>query len=191
MLLLQQLLVELFDILDPDCVRLPASKRDRLLPVAWGPLPRLSLYQQRLQELSSASDFGREQAALQGLRDLKAFRNVVKNSVLLGSGSDDDEVIAEVRKLSKALEKSEGSNAMNIFDAEVRTGIASGIEKSEQSQLLSQRDSSNGWKKKNEKGMTVAELERAEASAAVRAAVRAAHLEARLTAADRASNKNE
>lgn len=49
MLLLQQLLIELFDLLDPDCVRLPLTRRVRLAPVAWGPLPSLSAYRKRLQ----------------------------------------------------------------------------------------------------------------------------------------------
>lgn len=48
-LLLQQLLVELVDLLDPDCVRQPLARRVRLAPVAWAKLPGLTAYQQRLQ----------------------------------------------------------------------------------------------------------------------------------------------
>lgn len=69
-LLLQQLLVELMDLLDPDCVRLPVDRRERLMPIKWGKLPRLSQYQKRLQELNNAADFGKHVSALEGLRDL-------------------------------------------------------------------------------------------------------------------------
>jgi hypothetical protein len=69
-LLLQQLLVELFDLLDPDCVRLPMERRVRLAPLAWGSLPRLSQYQKRLRDLAVASDAGAHATALEGLRDL-------------------------------------------------------------------------------------------------------------------------
>ena len=70
-LLLQQLLVELMDLLDPDCVRLPMDRRQRLMPINWGKLPRLTEYQRRLKELGNASDsFGRHTSALDGLRDL-------------------------------------------------------------------------------------------------------------------------
>jgi hypothetical protein len=69
-LLLQQLLVELMDLLDPDCVRLPLDRRVRLMPINWGKLPRLSLYQKRLQDLDKAADFGGHVSALEGLRDL-------------------------------------------------------------------------------------------------------------------------
>lgn len=69
-LLLQQLLVELMDLLDPDCVRLPIDRRQRLMAIRWGKLPRLSQYQKRLQELNNAADFGKHVSALDGLRDL-------------------------------------------------------------------------------------------------------------------------
>lgn len=49
LLLLQQLLVELIDLLDPDCVRLPLGRRVRLMPVSWASPPGLSEYQGRLQ----------------------------------------------------------------------------------------------------------------------------------------------
>lgn len=68
--LLQQLLVELMDVLDPDCVRLSISNRQRLMPTKWGPLPNVSSYQARLQELGRAADFGEHLSALEGLRDL-------------------------------------------------------------------------------------------------------------------------
>jgi len=70
-LLLQQLLVELMDLLDPDCVRLPLDRRQRLMPINWGRLPRVTEYQQRLKELSNSSgNFLRHNTALEGLRDL-------------------------------------------------------------------------------------------------------------------------
>lgn len=69
-LLLQQLLVEVMDVLDPDCVRLSVARRQRLMPIKWGQLPSVSAYQKRLKELSGAADLGMHRAALEGLRDL-------------------------------------------------------------------------------------------------------------------------
>ena len=54
-LLLQQLLVELMDLLDPDCVRLPLiDRRKKLMPTNYGRLPNVAEYQRRLLELTSA-----------------------------------------------------------------------------------------------------------------------------------------
>ena len=75
-LLLQQLLVELMDVLDPDCVRLSLDRRQRLMPIRWGQLPGVSEYQKGLKKLSQAADFGMHQSALAGLRDLQ--RSYVK-----------------------------------------------------------------------------------------------------------------
>jgi hypothetical protein len=41
-LLLQQMLVDAIDLLDPDYVRVPESRRLRLMPVTYGPLPNVS-----------------------------------------------------------------------------------------------------------------------------------------------------
>lgn len=69
-LLLQQLLVELMDLLDPDCVRLPLDRRKKLMPTNWSRLPRVTEYQKRLLELSSSDSFNRHNSALEGLKDL-------------------------------------------------------------------------------------------------------------------------
>lgn len=74
-LLLQQMLVEVMDLLDPDCVRLPMERRQRLMPINWGKLPRVAEYQQQLKDLSSASatnfaNGGKQASSLEGLRDL-------------------------------------------------------------------------------------------------------------------------
>eukprot|EP00887_Chlorella_sp_A99_P002227 scaffold21.g2227.t1 len=90
-LLLQQLLVELMDLLDPDTVRLPMERRVRLMPIAWEPLPRLSDYQRRLQDLSRASDLTKHNAALEGLRDLQRTRMLEETAprAAPSPGSDD------------------------------------------------------------------------------------------------------
>lgn len=55
-LLLQQLLIELMDLLDPDCNRIPLSdRRRRLMPVKYGSLPNVKEYQKRLLELTAGS----------------------------------------------------------------------------------------------------------------------------------------
>ncbi|PRW20927.1 hypothetical protein C2E21_8600 [Chlorella sorokiniana] len=73
-LLLQQLLVEVFDLLDPDLVRLPMARRMRLMPVRWGPLPNIEQYTRQLKELSEMHwdlfGRGRQENPLEGLRDL-------------------------------------------------------------------------------------------------------------------------
>lgn len=51
-LLLQQLLVELMGLLDPDGVRLPAARRNALAPLPWGPLPRVEEYHAQLRALN-------------------------------------------------------------------------------------------------------------------------------------------
>ncbi len=57
-LLLQQLLIELMDLLDPDCNRIPLSdRRRRLMPVSYGSLPNVKEYQKRLMELTAGSSF--------------------------------------------------------------------------------------------------------------------------------------
>ena len=42
MLFLQQLLVDAIDLLDPDYVRVPKSRRVRLMPEAYATLPNVS-----------------------------------------------------------------------------------------------------------------------------------------------------
>lgn len=49
MLLLQQLLTDAVDLLDPTYVRVPKARRTRLMPVQYGPLPALSEYQRKLR----------------------------------------------------------------------------------------------------------------------------------------------
>lgn len=49
MLLLQQLLTDAVDLLDPTYVRVPKARRTRLMPVHYGPLPALSEYQRKLR----------------------------------------------------------------------------------------------------------------------------------------------
>ena len=48
-LLLQQLLTDAMDLLDPTFVRVPKARRTRLMPVQYGPLPALSEYQRKLR----------------------------------------------------------------------------------------------------------------------------------------------
>lgn len=71
-LLLQQLLVDIMDLLDPDCVRLPMDRRKKLMPTNYGQLPRVREYQKRLIELSNSDTFNKHNASLEGLRDLLA-----------------------------------------------------------------------------------------------------------------------
>lgn len=77
-LLLQQLLVELWDLLDPDCVRLSLDRRVRLMPINWAKLPRLEAYQKRLQEISQAMDFvyPDQKPQFEGIKDLLAMPKV-------------------------------------------------------------------------------------------------------------------
>ncbi|KAF8071343.1 hypothetical protein HT031_001427 [Scenedesmus sp. PABB004] len=58
-LLLQQLLVDAIDLLDPDYVRVPANRRIRLAPVAYSPLPNVEQYKAALTLLSGPMDTGR------------------------------------------------------------------------------------------------------------------------------------
>ena len=55
MLLLQQLLTDAVDLLDPTYVRVPKARRTRLMPVQYGPLPALSEYQRKLRVRLPAS----------------------------------------------------------------------------------------------------------------------------------------
>ena len=48
-LLLQQLLTDAMDLVDPTYVRVPKARRTRLMPVQYGPLPALSEYQRKLR----------------------------------------------------------------------------------------------------------------------------------------------
>lgn len=58
-LLLQQLLVDAIDLLDPDYVRVPANRRIRLAPVAYAPLPNVEQYTAALTLLSGPMDTAR------------------------------------------------------------------------------------------------------------------------------------
>jgi hypothetical protein len=69
-LLFQQLLVELMDLLDPDCVRLPLDRRRKLMPTNYGQLPNVFEYQRRLVEFSGSGTKLGHSSALEGLKDL-------------------------------------------------------------------------------------------------------------------------
>ncbi|WPT11712.1 hypothetical protein PSENEW3n2_00005212 [Picochlorum sp. SENEW3] len=69
-LLFQQLLVELMDLLDPDCVRLPLDRRRKLMPTNYGQLPNVLEYQRRLIEFSGSGTKSGHSSALEGLKDL-------------------------------------------------------------------------------------------------------------------------
>ncbi|KAI8101382.1 hypothetical protein M9435_001488 [Picochlorum sp. BPE23] len=69
-LLFQQLLVELMDLLDPDCVRLPLDRRKKLMPTNYGQLPNVLEYQRRLIEFSGSGTKSGHSSALEGLKDL-------------------------------------------------------------------------------------------------------------------------
>ncbi|KAJ9511175.1 hypothetical protein QJQ45_013203 [Haematococcus lacustris] len=51
LLLLQQLLVDTIDLLDPNFVRVPANRRVRLAPVKYGPLPNFEEYRVKLEQM--------------------------------------------------------------------------------------------------------------------------------------------
>lgn len=55
-LLLQQLLVDAVDLLDPDFVRVPPSRRLRLSPVRYAPLPNIDVFRLQLSALSTGID---------------------------------------------------------------------------------------------------------------------------------------
>lgn len=57
-LLLQQMLVDAEDLLDPTYVRVPKARRTRLMPIEYGPLPALSEYQRKLRRLARSSTIG-------------------------------------------------------------------------------------------------------------------------------------
>jgi hypothetical protein len=65
-LLLQQLLVDAIDLLDPDYVRVPANRRIRLSPIAYAPLPNVQQYTAALTLLSGPMDATRFGAGLAG-----------------------------------------------------------------------------------------------------------------------------
>ena len=46
---MQQLLIDTMDLLDPEHVRVAKSRRTRLMPIEYGPLPALSEYQRKLR----------------------------------------------------------------------------------------------------------------------------------------------
>jgi hypothetical protein len=70
-LLLQQLLVDAIDLLDPDYVRVPANRRIRLSPIAYAPLPNVQQYTAALTLLSGPMDATRFGANLGGLVEPK------------------------------------------------------------------------------------------------------------------------
>ena len=46
---MQQLLIDTMDLLDPEHARVAKSRRTRLMPIEYGPLPALSEYQRKLR----------------------------------------------------------------------------------------------------------------------------------------------
>jgi hypothetical protein len=70
-LLLQQLLVDAIDLLDPDYVRVPANRRIRLSPIAYAPLPNVQQYTAALTLLSGPLDATRYGTNLGGLVEPK------------------------------------------------------------------------------------------------------------------------
>ncbi|DBA74793.1 hypothetical protein WJX79_006711 [Trebouxia sp. C0005] len=57
-LLLQQMLIDAEDLLDPTYVRVPKARRTRLMPIEYGPLPALSEYQRKLRRLARSTTIG-------------------------------------------------------------------------------------------------------------------------------------
>ena len=51
---MQQLLIDTMDLLDPENVRVAKSRRTRLMPIEYGPLPALSEYQRKLRVSGSS-----------------------------------------------------------------------------------------------------------------------------------------
>ncbi|GBG00385.1 hypothetical protein Rsub_13137 [Raphidocelis subcapitata] len=86
-LLMQQLLVETFDLLDPLCLRLGASRRMRLAPVAYKPLPNLEAYRARLVALSGATNGTREWGELANLADPLAVATRARAAAATSNGS--------------------------------------------------------------------------------------------------------
>lgn len=81
-LLLQQLLVELIDLLDPDCIRITVNdRRKRLMPVEYAPLPNLKQYQKNLMDIAALGSTLQSNTSerLVGLKDLLG-RNGTENS---------------------------------------------------------------------------------------------------------------
>jgi hypothetical protein len=70
-LLLQQLLVDAIDLLDPDYVRVPANRRIRLSPIAYAPLPNVQQYTAALTLLSGPLDATRYGTNFSGLVEPK------------------------------------------------------------------------------------------------------------------------
>jgi hypothetical protein len=70
-LLLQQLLVDAIDLLDPDYVRVPLNRRIRLSPIAYAPLPNMQQYTAALTLLSGPLDATRYGTNLGGLVEPK------------------------------------------------------------------------------------------------------------------------
>jgi hypothetical protein len=90
-LLLQQLLVEVIDLLDPDCVRLSLDRRARLATVGWSPLPRVEMMRKRLQELSGyLFDFDGNRTELGGLQDLLRPRSDMNSVVVVDNGGNEN-----------------------------------------------------------------------------------------------------
>jgi hypothetical protein len=62
--------VDCIDLLDPDYVRVPASRRTRLAPVVYSPLPNVDSYKRTLSLLSHSMDPFSSEHAIAGLQNL-------------------------------------------------------------------------------------------------------------------------
>jgi len=69
-LLLQQLLVDGLDLLDPDYVRVPKNRRVRLMPESYAPLPNVESYKASLSVLSASLNAYADSPHFTALQDL-------------------------------------------------------------------------------------------------------------------------
>eukprot|EP00878_Enallax_costatus_P024023 GHUV01025610.1.p1 GENE.GHUV01025610.1~~GHUV01025610.1.p1 ORF type:complete len:472 (+),score=95.66 GHUV01025610.1:590-2005(+) len=101
-LLLQQLLVDTIDLLDPDYVRVPANRRIRLAPVAYAPLPNVEQYTAALTILSGPMDASRFTAGKkQDVEHFQALQNLLHP----------ERVIEAANQMRRATSASNGSIA--------------------------------------------------------------------------------
>lgn len=106
MLLLQQLLVDAIDLLDPDYVRVPMNRRIRLSPVAYAPLPNVEQYTAALTLLSGPMDTARfghkgpnNEEHFQALQNLLHPERVVEAANQVG-------LVADCRSLTRCSSSS-------------------------------------------------------------------------------------
>jgi hypothetical protein len=87
-LLLQQLLVDCVDLLDPDFVRVPPSRRLRLSPLRYAPLPNLDVFRLQLSALSTGIDPIISEALRQVNGGNAGGEGVAEAAVLASGGGD-------------------------------------------------------------------------------------------------------